>query len=398
MPESGGVGFFINRHKTTRANFSTVHSFKKVILRNPNPPYPLKIYLLSNMNLFSFKYRYFFIILLAVYSFANTLYSEVYTHYDIQATWYQILLVFFFVTLSVWEGNRGLQVFLLRTLDPAHTVRYLVISLLAGMICSALVSIGVVYAFAGILKLTASQIRMPLRLMLTYGTRINLFLHILNATFIYMMRFRDKQLETEELKRINAHAELQAIKNQINPHFLFNNLNVLSSLVLQENPDANKFIEEFSKVYRNVLNSQQQELITLGSDLETIQPYIYLLNKRFPDSISVDIHVAHRFHSFYVIPVAIQMLIENAIKHNIVSASRPLKIELHIIEGDRLIVTNNLQLKTIPEMSTQIGLQNISKRYLIITGRNIEILKDEKHFSVILPLIQPAHEDSDHRR
>jgi len=230
---------------------------------------------------------------------------------------------------------------------------------------------------------------MPLKLAFTYGTRINLFLHILNAVLFYVGEFKNKQLEAEELKRINSQAQLQAIKNQVNPHFLFNNLNVLSTLVMQESPDANKFIEEFSKVYRHVLNASEHELITLQSELEFINPYIFLLQKRFPESIFISIDIPAQYLSYKIIPVAVQMLLENAIKHNIASRQKPLQISLSVNEKKRLTVMNNLQPRLVEESSTQIGLENISKRYELITGKTIEIEKTDDHFVVSLPLMQP---------
>ena len=220
-----------------------------------------------------------------------------------------------------------------------------------------------------------------------YGARVSLFLHTLNAIFFYVNAYKTKQLEAEELKRINTQAQLQSIKNQVNPHFLFNNLNVLSSLVMTDNPDANKFIEEFSTVYRHILNSQEKELIELRTELDYIKPYIFLLQKRFPDSISIVLDIPESYQNWYIVPVALQMLIENAIKHNIVSRAKPLQVSI-VVKGEHLIVKNNLQLKLQVEHSTQIGLQNISQRYQIITGKAIKIDKDQNSFSVSLPLIR----------
>ncbi|MEP6464853.1 MAG: histidine kinase, partial [Parafilimonas sp.] len=173
----------------------------------------------------------------------------------------------------------------------------------------------------------------------------------------------------------------------VNPHFLFNNLNVLSSLVMLENPEANKFIEEFAKVYRHILSSQQEELILLQTELDFIEPYVYLLKKRFPQSIHINIDVPKVFASYFILPAALQMLMENAIKHNIASRSRPLEIKIYIDEKNNLAVYNKLQLKIPDGQSTNVGLNNISQRYDIITGKKIEIIKTADSFSVTLPLI-----------
>lgn len=339
--------------------------------------------------MFTNKYRYFFILVLTVYSFGNSLFSDVYAHYNIHAPGYVLFAVFFFITLFVWEGNRLLGYRLEKVLVAHNPIRRMVIFFILGIFLSALISVIVLYFFASVLLgIPKSELAMPAILCFTYGTRINLFLHILNAVFFYMSQYKSKELEAEELKRINTQAQLQAIKNQINPHFLFNNLNVLSSMVMQENPHANQFIEEFSKVYRHVLNSQQKELIPLKDELEFVKPYLFLLEKRFPESIFVDIDISHKYHDYYIIPISVQMLIENAIKHNIASRSKPLHIEIRSEENDLLSVSNNLQLKSVGEPSTHIGLNNISQRYEIITGRKIEVKKTESQFIVLIPLIQ----------
>ncbi|MBS1936048.1 MAG: histidine kinase, partial [Bacteroidetes bacterium] len=279
--------------------------------------------------MFTNRYRYWLIIILAVYSYLNSLFSEVYTYYHISLSWYYPLIAFLLITFFVWESNRFLQK-MLNILSPNISgVAYLAVFFLSGMIAASILSIATVWMVnLALLHLSFQQWKMPAKLAFTYGTRINLFLHILNATAFYIGQYKRKQLETEELKRANAQAQLQAIKNQVNPHFLFNNLNVLSTLIMQENPEANKFIEEFSKVYRHVLNAQQHELITLQSELEFINPYIFLLQKRFPESIIIDMHVNPEYLSWQVVPVSVQMLVENAIKHNIASRQKPLKIVL----------------------------------------------------------------------
>jgi two-component system, LytTR family, sensor kinase len=177
------------------------------------------------------------------------------------------------------------------------------------------------------------------------------------------------------------------VKNQVNPHFLFNNLNVLSGMIIKDNPEANHFIEEFSKVYRYILSNQEKELVELRSELEFIQPYVFLLQKRFNEGLTVVVNIPERYQSYHVVPAALQMLIENAIKHNIVSRNKPLYITIHANGNDTLIVSNNLQLRKTEEPSTKIGLQNIRKRYELITGRHIVVTETDNIFKVILPLL-----------
>ncbi len=339
--------------------------------------------------MFTSKYRYPLIVLLAGYSYLNTLFSEVYAYYHIQAPWYMILGVFVVITLLVWECNRLMQALLSRYFPDPSAARFLALFFGSGMVLSVLVSLVVVQLAGSLwLGMPAEALRIPRKLAFTYATRINLFLHISNAILLYLGRYRKKELEAEELRRISAQAQLQAIKNQVNPHFLFNNLNVLSSMVMQENPEANKFIEEFSVVYRHVLNSHQQELIELRTELEFLGHYIFLIEKRFPDSIRIDIEVPAAAQALLVIPVALQMLVENAIKHNVASRSRPLHIRIETDPEGMLRVSNNMQIKFVDEPSTQFGLKNIQQRYELVSGKKIIIRENGAMFSVSLPLIQ----------
>jgi len=344
--------------------------------------------------MFSIKYRYAAIIALALYSYFNTLFSEVYAYYHINAPAYLIIAVFVLITLFVWEANRLMQKFLLRFFTSGDSIQFFLVFFLTGIILSVLMAFSVVFIFDRLLLyLPLPVFSISLKLSITYATRVNLFLHIINSVVAFAQKYKKKELETEELKRINAQAHLQAIKNQINPHFLFNNLNVLSSLVMLDNPDANKFIEEFAKVYRHILSSQQHELITLQSEIEFMEPYVFLLKKRFPESVYVSVDIPAKYFEWYLPPVALQMLIENAIKHNIASKIKPLYIKIVVDSKENLVVSNNLQLKIPDNESTNFGLRNISQRYDLITGKNIEIIETDESFSVLLPLIQKRYEN-----
>jgi len=338
--------------------------------------------------MFNHKFRYLFIVLLGGYSYINTLFSEVYHYYKIEVPWYIPLMTILFITLTVWEVSRIIQSFANNYFKKLKPFQLLLLTYAIATILSSLLTFIIVY-FIGTkyTDLSSSTLHMPIKLALMYGARVSLFLHTLNAIFFYVNAYKTKQLEAEELKRINTQAQLQSIKNQVNPHFLFNNLNVLSSLVMTDNPDANKFIEEFSTVYRHILNSQEKELIELRTELDYIKPYIFLLQKRFPDSISIVLDIPESYQDWYILPVALQMLIENAIKHNIVSRAKPLQVSI-TVKDEQLVVKNNLQIKTQVEHSTQIGLQNITQRYKIITGKTINIDKGQNSFSVSLPLIR----------
>ena len=240
------------------------------------------------------------------------------------------------------------------------------------------------------------ELFLPLKLSLVFSFRLSLFLHCLNTIFFFFKKYEQSRFQAEELRRLTIQAELQSLRHQVNPHFLFNSLNVLSSLILQDTNAANEFVEQFAKVYRYVLKSQEKELVSLQEELEFIEAYLFLLKKRFGESISVDISIATQDLTYFVVPVALQMLLENAIKHNIVSQKTPLKIWITSKQEGQVSIKNSLQRRKYKEeTSTRLGLQNIGKHYQLLTQKSIFITESEHFFEVLLPLIQMNYESTD---
>ncbi len=212
---------------------------------------------------------------------------------------------------------------------------------------------------------------------------------LVNAIFTAIAFFkiwRQSVKETEELKRESLSAEFETLKSQINPHFLFNALNTLTSLIEEHPKQATDFVLKLSSVYRYVLTQKDKQLVTLKEELDFIEAYIYLNQIRFGNNLNVSIQVPVSFHQAKLVTLALQMLIENCIKHNIVSTQHPLTIQLYI-EGDTLVVKNNLQKKQQNIDSNGIGLNNIVHRYGFITDKKVEITEDGANFIVSLPLI-----------
>ncbi len=214
---------------------------------------------------------------------------------------------------------------------------------------------------------------------------------------IYFMGTLKKSIEEKEgLKRESLVAQWNALKTQINPHFLFNNLNTLSSII-PDNPDqAVAFSEGMARVYRHILDVKEAHHIPLREELDVLVAYAFLLRTRFADNLDVDIRVAAEALERHIVPLGLQILVENAIKHNIVSAARPLRIEIFSDQG-KLIVRNNLQKKRQAIGSTGIGLDNIRSRYRLLgTAWLPNVNEDGGYFTVSLPLIDPKYGSADH--
>lgn len=209
----------------------------------------------------------------------------------------------------------------------------------------------------------------------------------LEISFQFFRKWKQSLLEVEQYKSETALARLENLKNQINPHFLFNNMSVLSSLVYKDQDKAVDFINQLSKVYRYLLDSGSCELTTLEDEMQFLQSYTYLLNIRYSPNIHFDIAVSEDALKTHIPPMSVQLLIENAIKHNEISSAAPLSISIRS-EEMWLIVENNLQLRSTVENGSGTGLKNIRSRYQFFTDREPEIVATDSHFHVKIPLLK----------
>lgn len=339
--------------------------------------------------MFAHRYRYLFVAALAVYTYISTVLCEVYHYFKIEIEWYVAFGTIFLITLGIWEAGRLMQPWFNKKLAVSkNKIKTLLLFFAAGSIATTAITTAIVFFVSMVLhNYPLSDVVIPLKLNLIYAWLANLLFHLLSAIKFYFSEYKTKWMEAEELKRISAQAELQSIKNQINPHFLFNNLNVLSALVMKNTEEANRFIEEFSKVYRYILNNHDKELVDLKTELDFIKPYIFLLQKRFSDGLSVSVNIPAAYENFYIIPASLQMLIENAIKHNVISKNKPLHIDVHVNGNNTVVVSNNLQLRDTAVPSTKIGLTNIIKRYWLVSGQQVNVTTTSSEFKVTLPLL-----------
>jgi len=208
---------------------------------------------------------------------------------------------------------------------------------------------------------------------------------------------RTKQLtevNTQLLKvqKENLQSQFEVLKQQVNPHFLFNSLNVLTSLIKIDPDLAESFTERLSKVYRYVLENKEKDLVSLSTELEFLNAYLFLLEIRFMNKIFIEINIDKSFYDFQILPIAIQLLIENAIKHNTFSKVSPLKIELYVDSQKRLNIVNNLNTRETKFASTGVGLENIRRRYALVSDRSPEFTKTKDQFIARLPLLKSENE------
>ena len=202
----------------------------------------------------------------------------------------------------------------------------------------------------------------------------------------YYSQYQESLLEQERLKKQQIASQLEGLKNQVNPHFLFNSMNTLAQLIPEDADRAVKFVEKMSKVYRYILEIKDKELVTLEEEMAFLNAYLFLLKERFEENLQVNIAIPDAYLEKKVLPLSLQLLIENAIKHNITSTDQPLFINVVIKDG-KLFVENKLQLKNQVMHSTKTGLENIKSRYSFFTKVRVLVHETAERFSVALPLI-----------
>jgi two-component system, LytTR family, sensor kinase len=202
----------------------------------------------------------------------------------------------------------------------------------------------------------------------------------------FMNELRGSVEEAEKLKRETLSAQLNALRTQVNPHFLFNNLNTLSSLIPENPKHAVDFVQQLSKVYRHILEVKDEKTILVKDELEVLNAYTFLLKTRFDKNLAVSINIPAEKMQKKIVPLSLQILMENVIKHNIVSADKPLQINV-FTENGSLVMTNNLQRKNQINESTGIGLDNIRNRYKLISEKPVKVEESLHNFTVSIPLI-----------
>jgi two-component system, LytTR family, sensor kinase len=337
--------------------------------------------------MFKIKYRYLFILLLAVYSYLNIFYTIGTSLFDFVISRRDLFIVLTIVVFLVWELNRlseqAIEKWNIDRKLRIHPLILLFACSLLNVLIASFISIQVLYL---IMNMDAQINTNHLRLLLAFGFRINLFLACLNAIVFFMEKLKKTQLEAERLKQLTTEAQFVALRAQINPHFLFNCFNVLSSLVYRDPDTSFKFISQLSNVYRYLLYNQDNKVVPLNEELAFLQSYFYLLTMRFGENVVIDNQIGEKT-DHVVPPGVLQMLIENAIKHNVVSRKNPLTIRL-AIEGNYIAVSNNILEKEVKEESSKVGLKNITDRYSLLSDEKVKITKTESVFLVQLPILK----------
>ncbi len=296
----------------------------------------------------------------------------------------------FVVSMALSFGGSRVQEYLDPKISWVHQpVKRLLATVLVYLPYSFLVSFVIVFFFAfstqqfaldsipweAILEFTFTPMSIALVFMAIFTSRS------------WLMEWRKSAIEAEKLRSEKLASQYQSLKDQLNPHFLFNSLNALSNLVYEDADKSAAFIQKLSKIYRYVLEVQQEELVELRRELDFAKNYLDLQKIRFEENLSFSIKVENE-KGFFLPPLSLQLLLENAIKHNVASQENPLFIQI-LQKGNELWIGNSFQPKSSQnEPSVGVGLNNIRLRYQLLSDRQIQVSQNENEFLVRLPLLE----------
>lgn len=290
----------------------------------------------------------------------------------------------FFNWILLWAINTELNDFLSSRISwIKEPIKRLTIGIVATVVCTALGVVLIITIFEAITSIRFGSYRNVVIPSLIITFFISLFFHGRG----FFLQWRKSFQDAERYQRESMTATYESLKSQVNPHFLFNSLNALTNLVYEDPDKAVKFIKQLSEVYRYVLETRDKELVSLEEELKFLESYAFLQKIRFGNKLLIEITldgVKSR-----VAPLALQMLFENAVKHNEISDDKPLRIKL-FAESNFLVVENTFQARTTTaESSSGLGLDNICKRYQFLSNVPVSIKQASTTFTVKLPLIEP---------
>lgn len=226
-----------------------------------------------------------------------------------------------------------------------------------------------------------------LKLGLIVGFCVNLIFETLYQADYVLERYKESVEEKEMLQQLSMEQEFDTLKSQVNPHFLFNCFNTLSSLISEDKQKAETFLNELSKVYRYLLRNNEDGLSTVGNEVKFIESYYRLLQTRHGEAVQLNMEIDKRYEPYLLPSLSLQLLVENVVKHNVLSKNKPLEIDIFTTAGNKLVVNNNLQRRTIKAPSNKVGLDNIKAKYNLLKQPGFQVMEDEKNFTVVLPLI-----------
>ena len=307
-----------------------------------------------------------------------------YSHTD--AGFFNCLIVSVIRTSLIWNGSMVIiQYGINRFSMFKETFKLITFQVLALSLLVLIVESGEIFVVQNYLHISLGHSSW---VALVIGSLVITFMiSSIYSSVSFFIQWKENLLRAQMLEQANLEARYDTLRNQVNPHFLFNSLNTLLVLV-KDNPVASKYVESISEIMRYMLQSREKEVTRLSEELKIAKDFIFIQQSRFGDKLRVEFDVPDKYDQYEIPPLAIQMLLENALKHNVVSREHPLSVKVYVSESKYVVVENTIRAKTDLEPSTGVGLENISNRYIHLTGKDIIIRRENGKFVVMLPLFE----------
>ncbi len=334
-------------------------------------------------NLREIIIRFVSIIVISVISiFVDSAYAHA------EAGLLKAFIVSFIRTALIWNGSMLIiQYAIGRYSMFKETFKLIAFQVIALIVFVLIVEYCEIYIVENFLKIT---LRGSEKSTLYIGSLLITFMiSAIYASTSFFIQWKENLLRTQALEKANLEARYDTLRNQVNPHFLFNSLNTLLMLV-NDNPVASRYVESISEIMRYMVQSREKDAVLLRDELKIARDYVFIQQSRFGDKLKVDFDIPESCFHFAIPPLALQMLLENAIKHNVVSKEDPLTVRVFVHDNQFVVIENTVKAKLDREPSTGVGLENIRNRYLHLTGKTIQVKQENGKFMVMLPLFEKS--------
>jgi len=297
----------------------------------------------------------------------------------------------FFLFMLAWESNDWLvkrqQSKNGGGLDLAKGLNILLINLAICLPISALVYYLAIFQFDQICKIDADTPWLRFRIDFFRAAILGFALIIFNLLYHSLQQKKEMENKMNDLQKEIMTSKYKSLKNQISPHFLFNSLNTLTSLMYEDRDLASDFVSRLATCYRYILDNREEDLVSLEKELSFLDSFIFMMNIRHEGALSITTHISVNPQNFVIPTLSLQMLVENALKHNYYSKEKPLEISIFSIKKNSITVQNNLHVRKQKEESTKLGLKNIEKRYSFYSNQKVTVETENGYFKVTIPLL-----------
>ncbi len=336
------------------------------------------------------KFAFRFLVINVVYILVKFTIVEHKDHPLFDSTSLYYYLTTFLLFIITWETNDWLIKKQKESANGLNFTNSLVIlykSLAVLLPTATIVYYLGIYVFENLCHIEAEDPALHFRIDVFRAGLIGIAVIGFNLFYHFSKQKVEVEHKIEELKKEIITSKYKSLKNQISPHFLFNSLNTLTSLMYEDRDLASDFVSRLASSYRYILDNRENDLVSLEKELSFLDSFIFMMNVRHKDSLKISTHILINPTDFFIPTLSIQMLVENALKHNYYSKEKPLEINIISTDENKIVVQNTLKERKLKEESTKLGLKNIEKRYSFYTNKPVIIEKSNDHFKVTLPLL-----------